>query len=1264
MAAINKYYPKKHNHLGPNPAPKAAKTNPKPKPKAGVQPAQQKAVQQPKHPNPKSPAQHDAHASHGVAKHTVVGNLAYQIAWTGYEDMRGIDLDLKEGKPLLIRDKLAKNFDTGNSCLQLAMLALSNDPVTINWLGKLKAGPTEYSDGKKMLNQFCTKEGVELVMYEYHPGTESIKERHRFGKDQRCNGTRFMLSVPTNEVVDGAMMHLRHVLPVRRLNPDHQRLIGSIAACVKRHEAGLEEPQAKGLVAEGGKHLSELPNAELALSDQQSSPKGAKSDIAVSSGCVAPTPAGKLVTAPAKSGAPDNALKCALLLYAAEAAAKAAVTPPVAEPDIGDEELASRALSECEALVTSANACDRAERAIARVEGAGNVKAQRAQAKQGEPLDVDVGELFWAPEHSYVGPPPAPATQGCDAMSKGAKRWDGPAPVYEGSWEPHVACRWRGGWFSAKKPASPDRWAAFGRVPDIASATLAQASKWLHRCLYVPVTPEEHRLSETAAVTCGDETVFRFEEGWVVELHGRKYLARGHDIAFPLSVIERYGFSGSRQYLQKRVLSLELCDDDCMADCKVELQDILYKLPGMSLLAKEDPQAKVCEAGIQLAREVPEQTQLKAGYARLLDRVPEHNLPEAVIFRNDAAMRTWETGKGAVKPNVCERYIAAHTRETDRPWGFAGGTRYQWGYCYGCGKERPGQFKGRLCGTCVNSTPSARMLAYGYSAVKPGSIVYPGVVQVPTLFPPLKQYGSIATPKTLQGVPLDPELLRNMPYEQTMGARLGGIGFNNLVPFSYPRGPGVLGAALYLRAFRDVPINVEKEAFQKAAELAWIIAPDFCLPRQEWEQRTWLQSMPPNRRKPLLKAHERREERGQNHKDYEWFNPFVKDEHALYAGVLDGVIGTEFCQSVPRTIFAPHDETHLDAGRYLKPLVGALKQIWHARNWIFYASGKPESLDEWLNENCHATSWFWADYSAFERSHSDASWDFMEGMYRQIYPHADEKFWQALAVWRRPKGKKKFPKQDVRIEFHCQTMNASGRDDTSLSNAMLNGFGLSMAFAAALSGKTIYELQAEDLRDAESKVKIAVMGDDSLVACNFDIDAYKETVLRELKRFGFVVKACSSHQLVDVTFLGMMPYPVAGTYYWGPTIGRRLYKAFWQHVPKGNLPAWTHGTAKQLALNACVPIVSDAAQQVLKILEGKKATAIAATPEGYGAAWTMREAPTPPYDESTLRWLELRYPGVTVAQLKQDVSLLNGVTRLPAMVDIHSMSIIAAMDEM
>lgn len=488
------------------------------------------------------------------------------------------------------------------------------------------------------------------------------------------------------------------------------------------------------------------------------------------------------------------------------------------------------------------------------------------------------------------------------------------------------------------------------------------------------------------------------------------------------------------------------------------------------------------------------------------------------------------------------------------------------------------------------------------------------------------------------------------------------MGFDGAIPFVTSLGSRPLAEAIAYRVLKCYPAIIDDKAFDSATALLMHPALLGEFPEvQAWDTWRWLVSMKNGRRrKILIRAWRMMIDRGERHKMFETISPFVKTENLPWFKIVDGLPVPEAANYVARLIQAPHDETHIVAGPYLKPLTLALKERWDYRNWIFYASTTPEKLDSWLRANANATSYFWSDYSAFDATWSAPAWKMIERFYAIIYPTAPVEFWDVINAWRRPKGQSKQRKEGISLWYKSEEANASGRDDTALANALLNGIALSLSFSAALAGVLVSEVTVEHVVRARSLCNIAIVGDDSLVCCSFDVSKYAAAVERGLESFGLVVKAEHSFNLWDVTFLGCMPYQTSGGLYWGPTVGRRMYKAFWQADPIGHLPAWTKGVAQQLALNAHVPILSDIARRVLSLLE--RHTGVAVFDEN--KPYQFREVKTPDWDASTVEWMCRRYARLSPSMFRRDREVISQIERLPAVMHSQVFAVCVAADDL
>lgn len=437
--------------------------------------------------------------------------------------------------------------------------------------------------------------------------------------------------------------------------------------------------------------------------------------------------------------------------------------------------------------------------------------------------------------------------------------------------------------------------------------------------------------------------------------------------------------------------------------------------------------------------------------------------------------------------------------------------------------------------------------------------------------------------------------------------------------------------AVAARMFRAVP-PPEDGLWQWARTLRPVILPSWgCFP-PALERLEWLQSMPRERQRPLGEACVEYDRTGWL-PAYALFHAFIKVELlAFFAKGPYGILPLD--SMVDRLINAPHDVTHVVAGRRIKPYMKWLKQQWNSRSFLFYASTGPEELQEWLDRATTRgpRTVFWSDYTLFDASHNSTTWDFIEEMYA---PHfEDPDFRKVLECWRTPQGR-------VRgMRYHCGVVNASGRDDTALSNAMLNGFAMLASSAAAWYLVDLRDVTCAMLQDYKTVVQLAVCGDDAL---GFLPEMEEEprcrflTSLRaNLARFGFTAKAFASNRFEDGVFLGHRPLPVDGRWYWSKTLGRCLYKLGWQTGTVGDGTAWMRGVMKMHQnCSRHTPVLSEIAETYMKATEGYRVTECKLD-TNKPWEWMGKFGPDH-YSEDTLEALAQAYT-VTRNSCRQDLS--------------------------
>lgn len=346
----------------------------------------------------------------------------------------------------------------------------------------------------------------------------------------------------------------------------------------------------------------------------------------------------------------------------------------------------------------------------------------------------------------------------------------------------------------------------------------------------------------------------------------------------------------------------------------------------------------------------------------------------------------------------------------------------------------------------------------------------------------------------------------------------------------------------------------------------------------------------------------------------------------------------------PRGIQAPKakqaalaDVSHLLVGPAMRSMTHSLKEIWTNQNLVFYASTKPELVNQWLGwASKVAACWIWADYVMFDMTHSEDTWAFLEELYKialdPTYYNA-EYFSECMRRWRAPAGKafSDWEGWRVLVKYWAVAMNASGRDDTALANALLNGIAMCLSLAQLHFDLPLEELQEHHLDALMGVFMVAVVGDDSLIAAPETTAAGRpwstliDALVGKLAEFGFQAKIGFSYRIVDAVFLGCRPYRVGGRWWFGPTIGRRMFK---HHVMLGNTRdpiAWLHGVTKMEARTiGFVPLLGAMARRCNVLLRGKKRTEFKHGQHNKSLWAELEGAPLKP-DRETYEYAALAY---------------------------------------
>nr|WPR18100.1 MAG: hypothetical protein [Chemarfal virus 141] len=310
-----------------------------------------------------------------------------------------------------------------------------------------------------------------------------------------------------------------------------------------------------------------------------------------------------------------------------------------------------------------------------------------------------------------------------------------------------------------------------------------------------------------------------------------------------------------------------------------------------------------------------------------------------------------------------------------------------------------------------------------------------------------------------------------------------------------------------------------------------------------------------------------------------------------------------------RGIMVPTNTAHDILGPLLWAMTTYLHKLLNAKlGWYYCAGSTPGELNAWLNglplqnvvddvlqakgkhpldgdhslirqlRALHKVGKYVfvnSDFSGFDQSHSARSMHFVRTVLIRLgwptrrdhpnhRPHptgVTED--QVRAAWDKPRG---FTSTGLR--FRAATINASGRDDTALLNALNNAFvqGAAWLRASLGKGKPITWQQVESATDAQwleqlGQFRLIILGDDSMACVPPEWQAWAPLVNKYISGFGFETKTDLQTELTSCVFLGQRPWPTTRGLRFAPTLGRRLYKMQWCQKPPIDGARWLHSTS-------------------------------------------------------------------------------------------------------
>lgn len=431
-------------------------------------------------------------------------------------------------------------------------------------------------------------------------------------------------------------------------------------------------------------------------------------------------------------------------------------------------------------------------------------------------------------------------------------------------------------------------------------------------------------------------------------------------------------------------------------------------------------------------------------------------------------------------------------------------------------------------------------------------------------------------------------------------------------------------------------------------------------------EKGWLNDFPPARVKTVL--NELRVYDSQRWKNSFLF--FIKNELTVMGCAYNRSFQTPVN---PRLICPPPVLHHCVAGPRLKPLTSYLHDLWSWDSPIFYAGGAtPEIMNKWLNSISTPCCLQFKkdilvvenDFSKYDSTYSDPALNFVTYVYScwgldlHQHPHLLEVF----KAWRNPKGRTpcgRFVRAPV--------MNASGRDDTALMNALLNGLVQFYSFTMELYNS----VNIDTVEKAKKTLQIVCLGDDSLTilprvkedGTRWSLDAVQNTIAT----FGFECHDSFIRRTpASMVFLGCRPYPclspdgqeVAG---WGPTIGRRIVRmGFCRDPDTTGILEWYAGFRGMGPYLMHVPIIREIMTKTMALVPTPKNLVVAPG----DIPWYKAQMFTP-YLTSNRKYVD-DYMMMVYSWSRHDQKgweeIVNGIKHVPVVISYEPIEHVIAMD--
>lgn len=367
------------------------------------------------------------------------------------------------------------------------------------------------------------------------------------------------------------------------------------------------------------------------------------------------------------------------------------------------------------------------------------------------------------------------------------------------------------------------------------------------------------------------------------------------------------------------------------------------------------------------------------------------------------------------------------------------------------------------------------------------------------------------------------------------------------------------------------------------------------IPMDDWIQQqqfsTWISSFPPIKRVKYWRAILDDIEIGKVR-----FSIFLKRELQPHGSYYNG----RRLPSNPRIIFDPPAITQIYAGPILRRTTHLLHKILSLDNNLTYFGGlKPDEANLWIrryvdnnfnlmlegsyNDLIRAIE---NDFSKMDSCYGPLCFAFVYKCYRYWGLPMDNVFFsKILKEWETPKGRFR---SGTRVR--APSMNASGRADTALMNALINAFVQYSAYIQCKYSKPLSQITTLEHMAFSKRFACGLLGDDSITIVE-EMPDMGNIVSKKIAEYGFEARDMKTWNHGEhFVFLGQRLYPVKlgkePTICWGPTIGRRLYRFGHSSDQQPDPLRWLKCNMYAADLTyGFVPILGDIARRTLKLLE-------------------------------------------------------------------------------